>query len=276
MNTAPVLSQIFVYPVKSLRGFQVDAWPVDATGLRHDRKWMLVDEQGLFLSQRKLPRMTLIRTAIHADCLRLSAPGMTDLSLPLQADTEATLQVEVWGDICQGQRCGAKADAWLSQFLQTPCHLVWHADDQRRQVDQKYALPDDQTAYSDGFPFLLVSEASLQAINEAMNLSLSMERFRPNLVVSGCDSYAEDQWRRILLNEIEFRLPKPCSRCSVPAIDPETAEIGKEPLLTLAQSRKWQNKVYFGQNVLHDRVGMLSVGSVVAVLEQGDKQPPLA
>ena len=144
-----------------------------------------------------------------------------------------------------------------------------------RTVDQNYAQANDQTSFSDGFPFLIVSEASLALLNQQMNLSLSMQRFRPNLVITDCTSYAEDNWREISIGEISFRLPKPCSRCSVPQIDPATAISGKEPLRTLARTRKWNGHVYFGQNAVHNSEGALQAGDKVTIQQSGPAQPPL-
>lgn len=271
----PILSQIYIYPVKSLAGIQVSQWPVDKTGLRYDRKWMLVDEHRQFLSQRRLPRMALIKPRIEEDRLILSAPGQDDITLPLHSVEGDDLDVEIWDDHCTAKTTNSQADDWFSLFLNSPCRLVYHPDDRIRKVDPDYSTDNDQTAFSDGFPFLIVSEASLQALNQAMNLDLPMIRFRPNLVISGCDSYAEDSWRRLTINNISFRLPKPCSRCSVPAIDPETALSAKEPLATLSRLRRWQNKVYFGQNALHDGTGSLSVGNVIEINQAGETLPPL-
>lgn len=271
----PTLSQIHVYPVKSLAGFQVSEWKVDRTGLKYDRKWMLIDENGKFLSQRRLPKMALIKTRILENELILSASGQFDIALPLHGEWGEDVQVAIWNDRCIAKTTSQQADEWISRFLEYPCRLVYHPETQVRKVDPDYALDSDETAFSDGFPFLIVSEASLQALNESMSLNLSMIRFRPNLVVAGCKSYAEDGWRQISINNIGFRLPKPCSRCSVPGIDPETAVSGREPLVTLARTRQWQNKVYFGQNALHDGKGLLSVGSEIRIQQVGEKQPPL-
>lgn len=271
----PILSQIYVYPVKSLAGIRVERWPVDITGLRYDRKWMLVDENGQFLSQRRLPKMALIKPRIAEDRLILSAPSQDDITLPLHNNEGDDLDVEIWEDHCIAKTTTRQADDWFSRFLDAPCRLVYHPDNRVRKVDPDYATDYDQTAFSDGFPFLIVSEGSLQALNHAMNLDLPMIRFRPNLVVAGCDGYEEDKWRQITINGIGFRLPKPCSRCSVPAIDPETALSDKEPLATLAKLRRWQNKVYFGQNALHDDTGTLSVGSSIEINRVGESQPPL-
>ncbi len=272
----PILSQIYVYPVKSLSGIQVSAWPVDKNGLQYDRKWMLIDEQQQFLSQRRLPKMALIKTRIEYDQLILSAPSQDDLVLALNPETGADIKVGIWRDECLAKSVSAAADVWLSEFLQTTCRLVYHPDDRQRQVDQRYASANDQTAFSDGFPFLIVSENSLNSLNQALPFAVSMARFRPNLVIADCDSYAEDHWRLIEINQIHFRLPKPCSRCSVPGIDPDTAISAKEPLATLSRLRKWENQVYFGQNALHDQAGQLAVGSTVNILKTGANQPPLA
>lgn len=271
----PFLKQIYVYPVKSLAGFQVAQWQVDKTGLRYDRKWMLIDESGQFLSQRRLPKMALIKTRIHNNQLLLSTTGQSDLLLPLNSDEGEDIVVQVWKDSCLAKAVGAFADIWLSQALGSRCRLVYFSEQQVRKVDPKYATEADQTAFSDGFPFLIVSESSLQALNQAMALELDMIRFRPNLVAAGCASYAEDCWRQIVINGIGFRLPKPCSRCSVPTIDPETALSTKEPLSTLSRLRKWDNKIYFGQNALHDGHGVLKVGSEIQIRLTGDSQPPL-
>lgn len=271
----PVLSQIYIYPVKSLAGIEVSQWPVDKNGLLYDRRWMLIDSQRQFLSQRRLPKMALIKTRIEAEQLILAAPGHDQLILELNPAGVDDLEVTVWHDQCLAKTVSAKADAWLSRFLQTDCRLVYHPDNQRRQVDPHYAQAADQTAFSDGFPFLLVSENSLNALNQSLEHKISMQRFRPNLVVGGCDSYAEDGWRRIAINDIEFRLPKPCSRCAVPGIDPETAISDKAPLAALNRLRKWENRVYFGQNVLHNQCGTLTTGDLITILESGDKQPPI-
>lgn len=269
------LSAIHVYPVKSLAGFRVERWPVVATGLQYDRQWMLVDGDGLFLSQRKLPRMALIKTAPAGDALTLTAPGMEPLRLALSASGGEWLDVTVWHDRCRARAVSSSADLWFSRFLGQPCRLVYLPEESVRPVDPKYASASDRTAFSDGFPFLLVSENSLAVLNREMQLDLPMARFRPNLVVSGCTGYEEDNWREISIGDISFRLPKPCARCAVPTIDLVTAETGKEPLATLNRTRKWQNKVYFGQNALHGCCGELAVGDRVAVHASGPLQPPL-
>jgi uncharacterized protein YcbX len=200
---------------------------------------------------------------------------MENLFLSLEPKTGNIISSAIWHDQVDTIAVSAEADEWLSRFLNVECRLVYQPDAAIRPVNPNFAKPEDQTALSDGFPFLLISENSLVALNQAMQLNLAMTRFRPNLVISGCESYAEDIWREITIGNIGFRLPKPCSRCAVPTINPETGETGKEPLTTLNRIRKWQNKVYFGQNALHDSLGTLSVGDSVQISLTGSRQPPL-
>ncbi len=268
------LDKIFVYPVKSLGGFSVEQWDIDQKGLKYDRKWMLVDEQLNFLSQRKLPKMALIKAAIEGKQLILSTEN-AQIRFPLHTTGGESLYVTVWHDQCLAETVDASVDEWLSAFLQTPCRLVFLPDDRIRQVDQRYALPYDQTAFSDGFPFLIVSHSSLHALNQIAQTDIEMIRFRPNLVIGGCEPYAEDTWREISINSITFRLPKPCSRCAVPAINPSTAAKEKQPLMALNATRKWEKQVYFGQNALHNSSGTIIQGEAITIRQTGPAQPPL-
>jgi len=269
------LSSIAVYPVKSLAGIQANSWPVTEKGFQHDRKWMIIDSNRQFLSQRKLPEMALIKTALTDQSLILSAPGRENLSLPIEPVDGQIINSTIWHDQCDARSVSTEADQWLSDFLKLDCRLVYQPDEVIRPVDSNYGQPTDKVAFSDGFPFLIISENSLAALNNEMQLNLPMTRFRPNLVISGCPAYEEDRWREISIGAIDFRLPKPCSRCSIPTIDPETAQTGKEPLIALNRTRKWQNNVYFGQNALHNQCGLLTVGDAVQIKSTGVKQPPL-
>lgn len=261
----PVLSAIYRYPVKSLAGESFDALDVDARGLVFDRHWMLVDEQGRFLTQRQQPRMALIRTRLDADGrLHLAAPGMP--AITLAGGDGPLLDVEVWGDRLPALGAGEEVDRWLGLFLGLSCRLVAFADDVRRPVDPHYAQPADEVGFADGFPFLLISQGSLDDLNSRLDEPVPMRRFRPNLVVEGVAPYAEDGWRRIRIGDLEFRVAKPCSRCVIPTIDTETGEKGREPIQTLLGYRRRDSKVYFGQNLIHDGVGRLAVGMPVEVL----------
>lgn len=271
----PVLTDIYIYPVKSLAGIRVTSWPVNEKGLLHDRKWMLIDSNNQFLSQRRVPKMVLIKTELTETELILSTARSGSISLALFPSSGSEIISSIWSDQCLSRTLSKKADQWLSDFLEMECKLVYQPDEVIRSVDPDYASATDKVNFSDGFPFLITSDASLNSLNQAMGLQLPMQRFRPNLVISQCESYAEDSWREITINNIGFRLPKPCSRCSVPTIDTETAETSKEPLTTLNRLRKWNKQVYFGQNALHNNAGELSINSTVEINLTGSKQPPL-
>jgi uncharacterized protein len=269
------LKSIYVYPVKSLAGFSVKSWPVNDKGLLHDRRWMIVDTKNRFITQRQMPKMALISTSLSNEGLHLSAESMPAITIPFESGLTTSLKVQIWNDSCLAKPASQTADHWLSTFLETECRLVYQPEDAVRAVDPNYAQPQDKTYFSDGFPFLIISEASLVALNQEMNENFSMTRFRPNLVVTDCEPYAEDTWRTIQIGTIDFRLPKPCSRCSITTIDPLTGQQGKEPLRTLNRTRKWDNQVFFGQNALHDGPGELHIDDALIVLSQGSRQPPL-
>ncbi len=260
------LSDLYVYPIKSCGGIAVDEWEVDERGLRHDRRWMLVDETGCFISQRELPRMALIKVRIESGGLVVDAPGMPSLQVPFRPpDGSKPLLVRVWDDLVEGQTVDDYR--WFSEFLEVGCKLVYLPDESVRPVDPAYAEPGDRVSLADGFPFLLVSEASLADLNARLEQSLPMNRFRPNLVVRGCEPFAEDGWRGVRIARVTFRVVKPCARCTITTVDQESATKGKEPLRTLARFRRAGNKVLFGQNLIHDKTGTLRVGDPVEILQ---------
>lgn len=239
-----------------------------ARGLEHDRRWMVVDTQGRFLTQRELPRMALITTRLTVDDLVLGAPGMPDLAVPLRSEGGDAAPVSVWSDATTGTPAGLEADRWLGAFLGVSCRLVRMPGDAVRQVDRAYAREGEQVGYADGFPFLLISQASLDDLNRRLSAPVGMERFRPNLVVSGCAPYAEDGWTRIRIGAVLFRVVTSCARCVIVTVDPSTGERGREPLRTLAGYRTVEKRVLLGQNLIHDSIGgVLRVGDAVEVLE---------
>lgn len=264
------ISELAVYPLKSGRQWRQDFLEFDAQGPRHDRRWMLVDTAGKFVTQRTHPRMSLLSAVPEGEALRLAAPGMPDF-LALR-DREETLAVQVWEDSVQAWRVSVAADAWCSDFLGMTVHLVAMPATARRIVSPQYAGPGHLTAFSDGFPILLVTQPSLDVLNAKLTTPVDWRRFRPNVVLAGAmPPHAEDGWRRLRVGEIELALLKPCSRCVIPSIDPETA-VKKSQILTVLRSYRARadGKTYFGQNVLVTRCpdnARLHVGDVVEVLE---------
>ena len=257
------LSGLYVYPIKSCAGIPLQSSDLSATGLRHDRSWMLVDETGEFMSQRAHPRMALISIRFSAEHLIVSAPGMEELEIPLYPQAESSIDVRVWGDTNRGELVTEEANRWFTEFLKFPCRLVHKPEDDPRLVDSSFAESGDQVGFADGFAFLLISEASLEDLNMRLEDPLPMNRFRPNFVVKGCGPYAEDGWSRLRIGSVPFRVAEPCPRCAITTVDQETGTRGKEPLRTLATYRKFEGEVFFGRNLIHDTLGTVSVGASV-------------
>jgi uncharacterized protein len=265
MRLAPstvTLSGMYVYPIKSCAGISLQSADLSATGLRHDRRWMLVDETGEFMSQRAHPRMALISVRFAPERLIVSAPDMDELEISLCRQTGDSIVVRVWGDTNRGALVSEEADRWFSEFLEFPCRLVGKPDDPRL-VDSSFAESGDQVSFADGFAFLLISEASLGDLNGRLEDPLPMNRFRPNFVVRGCGPYAEDGWSRLRIGSVPFRVAEPCPRCAITTVDQETGIRGKEPLRTLATYRKSEGEVFFGRNLIHDTLGTVCVGDPV-------------
>jgi uncharacterized protein len=261
------LSGLYVYPIKSAGGIPLEAWDVDERGLRYDRRWMLVDEAGRFMSQRRFPRMALIRVRIEPDHLVVDAPGMPSLDVPFQPQDARLRLARVWEDLVEVSTVGSDAERWFGEFLNMRCELVYLPDLSVRPVDPAYGESEDQVGLADGFPFLLISEASLDDLNARLEHPLPMHRFRPNLVISGCEPFAEDSWNLVRSGQITFRVVKPCARCAITTVDQGTAVTSKEPLRTLARFRRAGNKVLFGQNLIHDDTGTLRTGDTVEIVQ---------
>ncbi len=285
------LSGLFLYPVKSLRGFSVSSVAVDELGPVGDRRFLVVDAEGQFLTQRAHPRMALIATALTPTDLVLSADGAGSITVPLRAATPPTHRVvTIWRsrDLL-AEDCGAEASAWLSAFLGLPCHLVRIGEKFRRPVLERppytSAPPDaplvdgrvvssDLFTFADGFPFKILSEASLANLNDHLVTAgeepVPMGRFRPSLVVGDCDAFAEDRWTRVRIGALTFRTGGPCARCIITTTDQLTGERGKEPLRTLASYRRDAadpTRINFGLNLTHEtKSGALHLGDSVEAL----------
>ena len=237
---------------------------VTERGPEFDRRYMLVDRSGTFVSQRELPRLCLVGTAFEAENIVVSAPGMPSLGLPRALPDGERMAFRVWDSAGTALR-HAEGSRWFSELLGDEVSLVYMPDDERREVNPKRARPGDIVSFADGYPFLLISEASLADLNARLSEPLEMRRFRPNLVISGAEPYAEDHFTTLRIGSVTFRAVKRCDRCSVTTVNPETSERGKEPLRTLAQYRLEDGKVWFGMNLIHDHTGTLAVGDDVVV-----------
>jgi uncharacterized protein YcbX len=256
------ISGLYVYPVKSCRGIRVERAEVGRRGFVRDRRWMVVDPAGRFISQREEPLLCRLVTALGPAGIELHAEGHEQLVLPTEHEDGQELDVSVWQHEGAAVRHEAGSE-WLSRVLQRPCSLVYMAERHERPVNPARARPGDIVSFADGYPFLVISEGSLDDLNSRLSEPLEMARFRPNIVVTGVPPYAEDAWSEVALGALTFRAVKRCDRCVVTTLDPRTGEGGKEPLHTLAKYRKSEGKVWFGMNLIHDAPGWLAVGDTV-------------
>ncbi len=252
------ISELWIYPVKSCRGISLDSAEVLPRGLAFDRRFMLIDSEGKFLSQRTLPAMARLRTRLEADNLIISTDGAPDLGLPLAGGSGPEVSATVWEDTCQSIDQGDDAAQWFSGALGTDCRLVFMPDSTTRTVDQDFGRPSDSVGFADGYPILLISQGSLDELNRKLDQPVPMNRFRPNIVVSGCPPHAEDEWSSIEIGNVTFLLVKPCSRCPVVTTDQASGERFDEPLRTLSTYRLHGGKILFGQNLVHDGAGHIA------------------
>lgn len=237
-------------------------------GFLNDRQFMVCDHEGMFLTQREFPKLSLIKPEVKGKILHLSAPGKSNFELQMtELSSGKEVQAKVWRDTCQAMDQGDEVANWFSDFLSHSCRLVRIKDDFVRPVEKKYAKHDsDQVGFADGFPFLLIGQSSLDELNRRLSTPLPMNRFRPNIVVAGSDPFAEDGWKNIKIANVEFDLVKPCSRCITTCVNQSTGEVGKEPLKTLASFRQFDGKIHFGQNLVHANCGTLSIGDPLQVV----------
>ncbi|MCX5207109.1 MOSC domain-containing protein [Streptomyces sp. NBC_00237] len=264
---------LHVYPVKATRGWAPREMAVEPWGPAGDRRWMLTDASGKALTQREEARLALASSEpLPSGGVRVSAPGRTPLDVPVP-DPVRTVPVTLFGDKYEAVPAGSGPDAWWSAYLGAEAHLV-HMDDPavRRPVDPDFSEPGQTVSFADGFPLLVTTLASLDALNSLIAQGdlpdegpLPMNRFRPNVVLDGTAPWAEDGWQRITVGTLSFRVAKPCGRCLVTTTDQTTAERGKEPLRSLASHRRFGNSLVFGQTLIPESRGVLRIGDRVTV-----------
>ncbi len=264
------ISELYIYPIKSLGGIALDKATLIERGFEHDRRWMLVDADNQFLSQREVNAMALLKVQLTAQGLLITNSGVPgeELLVPFLPTITETGMVTVWSSHCRAQRVSDEADDWFSKQLGFPCKLVYMPDTTRRYVDGRYAHNKEITSFSDGYPLLLIGQASLDDLNNRLETPLPMNRFRPNIVFTGGAAFQEDYMKHFEINGITFFGVKPCSRCVMTTINQQTAEKAKEPLKTLSTYRMKNKKIYFGQNLLHQGTGVVSIGDTITIHEQ--------
>lgn len=263
------LSGLYLYPIKSLAGISVSEAALSRTGLAQDRRWMLVRPDGEFITARRFPKMVLLQPAFRGADLIIThrSREVVPLEVPAEPETEETMMVEVWGDRVRGQLVSPLVDAWFSEQLGTACHLVYMPNSTRRRVDGRYAQQGEVVSFADGYPYLIMGEASLADLNRRLSEPVDMRRFRPNLVFAGGAPYTEDQWTCFTVGNLSFSGVKPCARCVLTTVDPDTGLAGKEPLATLSSYRTYRNRILFGMNLLAENEGTLRVGDPIEVTE---------
>jgi len=268
------LSGITIYPIKSCAGVSLQSSKVVDTGFAHDREWLLIDENSNFLTQRSNAKMTLIKPVVRADQagvslgVELQALGKVSLYVPNVNEGEV-IKTKVWESECEVVSQGEEASSWLSEFLGQKVFLTRMNPNFKRHIKDKYKQRGDEvTGFADALPFLLISEKSLEDLNEKLTEKIPMNRFRPNLVVSGGTAFQEDNWKKIKINNTTIRVVKPCARCEITTTNQETGERKSEPLETLGKYRSKPKGIMFGQNCVSVEVGdVLSVGDEVKILE---------
>jgi uncharacterized protein YcbX len=262
------ISEIWIYPVKSLGGIRLAASQIEEKGLKYDRHWMIVDENGKFITQRVNRKMAMLDVAIDADGLVISNRSSVPdhIQVPFKPVSGTKLQVKVWKDVVEARTVCELADNWLSKQLGKPVRIVEMTESSQRKIDPHYAGSGETVSFADDFPFLLISEASLEDLNSRLAEPVDMKRFRPNFVVSGTGPFAEDFWKTIKIGQTSFLVAKPCERCVVVTIDPMNGHKGPEPLKTLATFRRVNNQVLFGQNLVGLQTGTVREGDPIEVI----------
>jgi uncharacterized protein YcbX len=257
------LSEIWIYPIKSLGGIPLTSARVMPKGLQHDRRWMLVKEDLSAITQREYPMMSRFKLALETDKIVVRFNGyMLDILFSHQS-YKNPMPLRIWDDTVEGFEVSDSHSQWFSTMLSMPCKLVYFPENNPRPVDPKYTVNNDHVSLADGYPFLIIGQASLDDLNNRLSTPLPMNRFRPNLVFTGGTPHQEDTWRNFSIGNNKFVGVKPCSRCIMTTINQDTAEKGIEPLKTLATYRRRDNKIYFGQNIIAVDHGGIAVGDKI-------------
>jgi len=265
----PQLSEINIYPVKSLKGYSVGEANVEPRGLRHDRRWMVVNSEGQFITQREYPHMALVSAVVSDDFLTLAAPGMELLNVPIaEQGCAEVISARVWRNVCDAAVVSAEGGAWLSEYLGLQCRLVRMPESTRRAVNPDYAVAEGIVSFADGYPLMMIGQSSLDDLNSRLDSPVPMDRFRPSLVVSSSGAFAEDNWKTIRIGDVILHVVKPCDRCIMTTIDQSNGEkTGQEPLKTLASYRLRNQKVLFGMQMIPNGPGTIRVGDHIDVLD---------
>ena len=264
-----LVSELNIYPIKSLGGISVKEAKLTRQGLQHDRRWMLVDLNNRFITQKENHALSLLQVSLSETHLKVAHKHTEEsILIPFVCETNEEAVVKIFDDFCLAQFVSQKADDWFSNILKSKCRLVYMPEKSLRYVDNNYAKNAEITSFSDAYPMLLLGEPAFDKLNELLPEKIKMNRFRPNIVFTGGEAHDEDEMAHFSINKIDFFGVKLCARCVVPTVNQETGEAGKEPTRTMARYRAHNHKVYFGQNLLHKGEGVIKVGDELVVLEK--------
>ena len=267
-----IVSELFIYPVKSLGGISVPSVSINERGILYDRYWMLIDDHHQFISQRELPGLALLQPSFTNEGLLIRhKQNNSSFTIPFLPETTDTITVQVWSDYCKAMHVSNDADKWFSDVLSFSCKLVYMPNDTKRRVDTRYALNNEITSFTDGFPMLLIGQSSLDDLNAKLTEKLPINRFRPNIVFTGGEPFEEDVLEHFKIRELDFYGVKLCARCAITTTNQDTGVREKEPLKTLATYRMHRNNIYFGQNLLHRGEGIIEVGDELDTIKR--KEP---
>ncbi len=266
-----IVSQLFIYPIKSLGGIKIQSAEVTDRGLKYDRRWMLVDKRNNFLTQREFPKMALLKVKIEAKALRvsLSTDLSKQISIPFNPSGNEIEKVTIWNATCHSVSVGKDIDEWFGDILETDCKLVYMPEESMRPVDTTsgYAPKGKFTSFADAYPFLLLGESSLEDLNSRLESPVLINRFRPNIVFTGGVPYEEDTIEDFTINQVNFTGLENCGRCGIININQENPEKAREPLKTLSSYRTKNKTICFGQNVVHSGMGIISVGDEIQLVK---------
>ncbi len=265
MENQLIVQDIFIYPIKSLGGIRLSEAKVEEKGFQYDRRWMLVDEEGMFISQRTFPQLALLGVSLSErglEVLHKKDPKIS-IQIPFELAAGPDLMVTVWDDQVLAKVVHPDFDRWFSEFLGFKVSLVILPESSHRKVDPRYSVQSESVSFADGMPYLIIGQESLNDLNSRLEVPVPMDRFRPNIVFSGGKPFLEDSLRKIKIGVVDFQIVKPCARCVMTTVDQESGIKGKEPLKTLASYRTINNKVMFGQNALALQSGKIKIGELI-------------
>jgi uncharacterized protein YcbX len=260
------LSEIYVYPIKSLGGISLQSAEVIERGLKYDRRFLLVDESSDFITQRDYPQMAFLKLSFAEHGFEVvNIKNNTNIIIPFEPTSTETIRIKIWGDVCTAVVVNKELDIWFSNAINKKCSLVYMPDFEKRIAEKKYTKQEHLVSFADAYPFLIIGQSSLNDLNSRLQTQIPMNRFRTNFVFTGGKPYEEDNWKDFKIGAAEFNAVKPCARCVITTTDQLTAIRKEEPLKTLSTYRKVNNAVMFGMNLICKKSAPIAVNDKIVL-----------